>query len=85
MAEEKTKEEVATEWEDYVRSEVNALLDMYLPLAKNGNIGIKYYKDVKSRSEVGPVFDETKAVGVQMHLVFEFAAPVELVGDEPAE
>jgi len=87
MVEEKelTKEEVATEWETYVRNEVNTLLDMYLPIAKNGNIGVKYYKEVQSNSETGPVYDETKAVGVQLHLVFDFAAPVDLVGDEPAE
>ena len=77
------REKAAKDWEDYVRDEVNTLLNVYLPVSKNGNIGIKYYKDVLQRTESGVRYDETKAVGVQMHIVFEFAQPVDLVGEEP--
>ncbi|HLD90684.1 MAG TPA: hypothetical protein VI911_06705 [Patescibacteria group bacterium] len=66
--------EVTTGWSDYVRSEIAALLDIYLPVAKNGNVGIRYKKPVIATDESGiPVaFDNTKAEAVSINLVFEF-------------
>lgn len=66
------KEKKALEWENYVRSEVTALLDMYLPMAKNGIVGIKYMHPIKARYETGPVYEEDKAIGVNIAIGFEF-------------
>lgn len=88
MAEEKeetrevTKEEMATAWEHYVRSEVNALLDIYLPASKYGNVGIKYAHPVKAKYETHTEHDETKAVGVQVSLVFTFEGPIDIPEEE---
>lgn len=66
--------ETTTDWSDYVRNEISALLDIYLPVAKNGNVGIRYKKLVTSTDEGGaPIaFDNTKADAVSINLVFEF-------------
>lgn len=69
---ENEREKKALEWENYVRSEVTALLDMYLPMAKNGIVGIKYMHPVKARYETGPIYDENKAIGVNIAIGFEF-------------
>lgn len=66
------KEKKALEWEKYVRSEITALLDMYLPAAKNGVIGVKYTHPVKAKYETGIIYKEDKAVGVNLAIGFEF-------------
>ena len=66
------KEKKALEWEEYVRSEVTALLDMYLPAAKNGIVGVKYTHPIKARYETGPIYNEDKAIGVNLAIGFEF-------------
>lgn len=79
-------EERAKAWEDYVRTEINTMLDIYLPEAINGNIGIKYDRPVK---KVDPktgkqIFDESKAKGVFISIYFDFPAPIEFYDEEPS-
>lgn len=69
---EEEKEKRALEWEKTVRSKINSYLDMYLPFAKNGIVGVKYTYPVKDNYETGPVYDETKAVGVNLAIGLEF-------------
>lgn len=71
-------------WSDYVRSEVAALLDTYLPSASTGNVGIRYKKPVIATDEAGmPVeFDNTKAEAVSINLVFEFDEAIDISNKE---
>jgi len=83
----KTPEEVAKAWEEYVRGEVNALLDIYLPEAIDGTVGTLYQHPVK-RVDVKTgksIIDDKKATAVDIHIVFTFAAPIEFFDDKPSE
>lgn len=70
---EPTKEEMARVWEAYVRNELNTLLDIYLPIAVEGTVGIKYVHPVKATYETHTEYDKDKAAGVQLSVVFTFA------------
>jgi len=74
MADNKTPDK----WEDYVRSEVNSLLDLYLPESINGNVGIKYIHPVKEELETGPVYYDDRICGVVINLVFNFDQDFEI-------
>jgi hypothetical protein len=80
-------EERAKAWEDYVRTEVNALLDTFLPESISGNVGVKYEHPVKKVSpKTGkPEFDEKKATGVYLSIMFEFAAPIDFFDEKPKD
>lgn len=81
-----TKEEVeltdeqksALAWMQYVSDEVNTLLSIYLPISKNGTVGVKYNKHIKAMYESGPEYDPNLADGVEIRLVFEFEGAVEM-------
>jgi hypothetical protein len=66
-------------WEEYVRSEVKTLLDLYLPQSESGDVGIQYKKTVKEVYESGPVYEEVKADAVCVSLIFNFSKPVDIV------
>jgi hypothetical protein len=61
-------------WDGHVRSEVNALLDLYLPESASGNVGIKYRNPPSFMAEGGESTapDTTKISGVEINLVFDF-------------
>jgi hypothetical protein len=69
---EEEKEKRALEWEKTVRSKVNSYLDMYLPVAKNGIVGVKYNHPIKEKTETEVTYKEDKAVGVNLAIGFEF-------------
>lgn len=69
---EEEKEKIALEWEETVRSEINSYLDMYLPVARNGIVGIKYEHPVKEKIETETIYKEDKAIGVNLRIGFEF-------------
>lgn len=81
-----TKEEVeltdeqksALAWMQYVSDEINTLLSIYLPISKNGTVGVKYNKHIKAMYESGPEYDPNLADGVEIRLVFEFESAVEM-------
>jgi hypothetical protein len=73
-----TKEEKAELWERYVRSEVGALLDMFLPRSIGGNVGVRYAPHVIERTEAGDLLNKDKADAVVISLVFEFEEPLDL-------
>lgn len=72
-------------WETYVRNGVNSLLNIYLPAAKSGNIGIRYTPHEVERLETGPVYDETKADAVLVSVVFKFDEPIDLTKDRTSD
>jgi hypothetical protein len=80
-------EERAKAWEEYVRNEVNSLLDTFLPEAVSGNVGIKYEHpshgfDSKTGKEI---IDESTATGVYLSIMFEFAAPIKFYDEKPED
>jgi len=80
-------EERAAAWEEYVRSEVNSLLDTFLPEAISGNVGVKYEHPVSRISpKTGEAeINETKATGVSISVLFEFAAPISFFDEKPEQ
>ena len=78
-------QERAAAWDDYVRDQVNNLLDTYLPEAINGNMGIKYINpvekvDVKTGNKI---INKDKAKGVIITLMFEFPEEIEFFDEKP--
>lgn len=68
------------DWEAYVRSEVNALLDRVLPGCVVGNLGISYNMVVEGTMEGGaPIYSSTKVNGVNILLSFGFGSEVEKI------
>ena len=65
-------------WMAYVRNEVNALLDIFLPVSKSGTVGVKYNKAVVAIYDSGPELDPNIAEGVEIRLVFDFDRKVEI-------
>jgi len=78
-------EERAKAWEEYVRTEINSMLDIYLPESVTGNIGIKYEHPVKRVDPAtgAPEIDDKKATGVYISIMFEFARPIDFYDEEP--
>lgn len=77
-----TKEEMASFWEAYVRNEVNTLLNIYLPIAVEGTVGIKYVHPVSASYETHTEYNKEKAAGVQLSLVFTFSEPIDMPKEE---
>ena len=77
--------EVAQAWEEYVRGEVNSLLDIFLPESINGTVGVRYNRPViRVSAATGEAeYDTTKATAVDIHIVFEFPEPVEFFEEKP--
>lgn len=73
-----TSEEKAKEWEEWVRKHLSKVLDVYLPYSKNCDFNIKYYPKKVEVLETGPVYDDTKAVGVLLSFSLEFTDEVDL-------
>jgi hypothetical protein len=71
-----TKEERAELWEKWVRSEVNAALDIFLPQAVQGDIGLSYVPSVVEVLESGPVYSDTKADKVRLFIELTFENPI---------
>ena len=69
-------EGVTEDWETYVRSELNAILDKFLPVSTSGDISIGYGKVIKEKTEGGIVYDESKVAGVEVVLKFNFVGDV---------
>jgi len=67
-----TPEERAIKWMNYVTGEVSALLAVFLPISKEGVVGRKYKPVLIETLETGPVYDNNRAEGVEIRLVFNF-------------
>lgn len=87
LSENMTPEELAKAWEEYVRNEVNTLLDIFLPEAVSGNVGVIYSRPVKEVSaKTGEaIVDKDKATAVDIHLVLEFPEPIQFFDEKPEE
>jgi hypothetical protein len=74
--------DAAEEWENYVRHEVNTVLNIFLPISNKGNIGIKYVNPVKAQYESGTEYDKNKAIGVEVKLLFKFEEEIDVPEEE---
>jgi len=73
IKEEEVKQVQTTEdWEEFVKSEVLAALELFLPNSKDGKLGIVYKKTVRENTEAGPVYYENKAEGVEIIISLNF-------------
>jgi len=77
-----TEEERAVKWMNYVSDEVNALLAVFLPISKEGVVGMKYKPSVMEILETGPVYDYNKAEGVEIRLIFNFEEKIDIPSEE---
>lgn len=72
-------EEKAKVWEEWVRSEVNAALNIYLPISKSGNVSVKYSPVITEVSESGEeTYSNNMMNAVLLSLVFEFNEPIDV-------
>lgn len=78
-------EDRAKIWEDMVRREVNDYLDIFLPEAITGNIGLLYDRPVLEVNAASgkQIIDEDKAKGVKIIIEFTFADTVQFFKDMP--
>jgi hypothetical protein len=65
-------EKDVSSWDGYVINEVNSVLELLIPEADSGNIGITYDKVVKEMYETGPVYEPGLAKGVSINVVLTF-------------
>ena len=72
-------------WEDMVRREINDYLDVFLPEAITGNIGVLYDHPILERSpKTGEVIiDKDKAKGVKIVIEFVFADTIQFFKERP--
>ena len=75
---EEEKAEMAKRWEIYVRNEVNALLNIFLPNSIDGTVGIKYINPIKAKYVTHTEYNNTKAIGVNINIVFSFDKEVDV-------
>ena len=78
-------EEQERAWEDWVRSEVNAALDIYLPISKTGHVNLSYSAVVLEQTEAGPVFSDTLKDAVMISLIFDFKEPIDMTKPRVAD
>ena len=68
-------------WKDYVRKDMNALLDKFLDVSDRAATNVSYINPVKQRFEGGEAavqYDSSKATGVQLSFVFRFEEPIDV-------
>lgn len=76
--EEMTEEERTVSWEEYVRSEMNAILDLYLDDAIAGNVGIRYgHPEIGTMEDGSKMFDESKINVVAVTMVLRLGDTVD--------
>ena len=75
---EMSDEQKSVAWTDWVRNEVDALLDIYLPISSEGDVNIQYHHAVKEVYEAGPEYYDNKVDAVKVTLVFKFDELVDL-------
>lgn len=69
-------EQEITAWEDWVRTSLTSMLDLFIPQSTNCNYNVKYFPHLVESLESGDTFDETLADGVLLSISFKFDKPV---------
>ncbi len=73
-----TEEEKIQAWANWVRSEVNAALDIYIPISKKSNINVGYYAHIIETLESGDVKDPVLKGGVLLTIDLKFDKPIDI-------
>lgn len=73
-----TTEEKAAAWERWVRDELNAALDIFLPISEAGDVYTSYRAHKLEETEGGPVYSDSLAAGVSVTVVFKFDKPIDV-------
>ena len=74
---EMSKEEKVLAWENWVRSQINAVLDVFLSPSKEAFINIEYKPLVIEVLESGPVLDDSKVTEARVKIDFVFEEPID--------
>lgn len=72
------EEEKIQAWANWVRSEVNAALDIYLPISIKSNINVGYYAHVIETLESGDVKDPVLKGGMLLTIDLKFENPIDI-------
>jgi len=70
--------ELIVTWESEIRKQVMEFVDNMLAVAKECNMGTRYIKSVKAQYEGHAEYDEGKAEGAELRIVFSFVEPIDL-------
>ena len=71
-------EKDASTWDGYVTNEVNTVLELFLPEASAGNVGIKYER-AKVAGDSGEFVEvEDKAEAVSVNIILDFTEPIDI-------
>jgi hypothetical protein len=73
-----TLEEQEVLWQGWVKNEVNAVLDIFLPVSKAGDVNVSYNAVVIEETEAGKVFSDCLKDAVMVSLVFKFKEPINI-------
>jgi len=73
-----TEEDKLKAWINWVRSEVNAALDIYLPISLDSHINVAYYPRIIEVLESGPVKDPILKAGVVLTIDLKFEKPIDI-------
>lgn len=65
-------------WESEIRKQVIEFIDNMLVVAKECNMGTRYIKPIKAQYESHAEYDEGKAEGAELRIVFSFVEPIDL-------
>ena len=65
-------------WANWVRSEINSALDIYLPISFKSDINVGYYPHIIETLESGEVKDPTLKGGVVLTIDLKFEKPIDI-------
>jgi hypothetical protein len=73
-----TDETKVEAWSNWVRSEINAALDVYLPISIDSHINVGYYPHIIETLETGDVKDPVLKGGVILTVNLKFERPIDI-------
>jgi hypothetical protein len=73
-----TDETKVETWSNWVRSEINAALDVYLPISINSHINVGYYPHIIETLETGDVKDPVLKGGAILTVNLKFERPIDI-------
>lgn len=73
-----TLEEQEVLWQTWVKNEVNAALDIFLPVSEIGHVNVSYNALVLEETEGGKVFSSNLKDAVMISLIFKFKEPIDI-------
>jgi hypothetical protein len=79
MSKEKNNEVLTEEeWEAEVKQRLDEFITNMLSVSKGCNMATLYNKKVKEQFEGHIEYDENKAVGAELRIIFDFVEPIDM-------